>query len=80
MPSPTSPAPASTRAPSGRLLEEAGVATIAGTSFGAFGEGYLRFSYANSREKIGEAMQRIGELAGRRNAAGGAIGPSVPKK
>ena len=41
------------------LLEEAGVATIAGTSFGAHGEGYLRISYANSRENIVEAMARI---------------------
>ena len=45
-----------------RLLEQAGVATIAGTSFGEFGEGYLRFSYANSREAIGEAIARIGKL------------------
>ncbi len=42
-----------------RLLEEAGVATVAGTSFGAFGEGYLRFSYANSVENIREAVRRI---------------------
>lgn len=42
-----------------RLLEEAGVAVIAGTSFGAFGEGYLRFSYANSTENIREAITRI---------------------
>ena len=42
-----------------RLLEEAGVATIAGTSFGAFGEGYLRFSYANSLDAIAEAVERI---------------------
>ena len=47
------------RALQGRLLEEAGVATISGTSFGAFGEGYLRFSYANSREAIAEAIERI---------------------
>ena len=42
-----------------RLLEEAGVAAIAGTSFGQQGEGYLRFSYANSVENIREAMARI---------------------
>ncbi|MEM7406809.1 MAG: pyridoxal phosphate-dependent aminotransferase [Pseudomonadota bacterium] len=42
-----------------RLLEEAGVAAIAGTSFGAQGEGYLRFSYANSVPNIREAMSRI---------------------
>lgn len=41
------------------LLEEAGVATIAGSSFGAHGEGYLRISYANSRANIEEAMTRI---------------------
>jgi len=48
----------------GKLLEEAGVATVAGTSFGEFGEGYLRFSYANSREAIGEAIERIRKLLG----------------
>jgi len=41
------------------LLEEAGVATVAGTSFGAFGEGYLRISYANSTSNIQEAIKRI---------------------
>ena len=45
-----------------RLLEEAGVATVAGTSFGAFGEGYLRFSYANSTENILRALERMGEM------------------
>ena len=42
------------------LLEEAGVATIAGTSFGAFGEGFIRLSYASSLERISEALDRIG--------------------
>ena len=41
------------------LLARAGVATIAGTSFGALGEGYLRFSYASSVDNIREAMERI---------------------
>jgi len=45
-----------------RVLEEAGVATIAGTSFGAHGEGYARFSYANSVENIERALERIGNL------------------
>ncbi|MCB1332618.1 MAG: pyridoxal phosphate-dependent aminotransferase [Roseivivax sp.] len=45
-----------------RFLNEAGVATVAGTSFGAWGEGYLRFSYANSTENIVEALRRIREL------------------
>ncbi|BBK37245.1 aspartate aminotransferase [Allostella sp. ATCC 35155] len=42
-----------------KLLEEAGIAVISGTSFGEFGEGYLRFSYANSTENIRAAMERI---------------------
>ncbi|MCH2101399.1 MAG: pyridoxal phosphate-dependent aminotransferase [Planctomycetes bacterium] len=41
------------------LLEEAGVASLAGTAFGAEGEGYLRFSYANSVENIERAFDRI---------------------
>ena len=41
------------------FLDRAGVATVAGTSFGAYGEGYLRFSYANSQENIIEAIRRI---------------------
>ena len=42
-----------------RFLDEAGVATVAGTSFGSYGEGFLRFSYANSAENISEAVRRI---------------------
>jgi len=41
------------------LLEEAGVACLSGTSFGEFGEGYLRFSIANSMENLGRALERI---------------------
>jgi aspartate/methionine/tyrosine aminotransferase len=48
-----------------RLLEDAGVATIAGTSFGAYGEGYLRFSYANTVENIEAALGRMRELLSR---------------
>jgi len=44
------------------LLYKGGVAALAGTSFGEFGEGYLRFSYANSRENIKEAIRRIKEV------------------
>jgi len=44
------------------MLSEAGVAALSGTAFGAHGEGYLRFSYANSVENIAEAMRRIGKL------------------
>ncbi len=42
-----------------RLLEEAGVASLSGTAFGGYGEGYLRFSYANSYENLMEAVERI---------------------
>lgn len=45
-----------------RLLEEAGVATVAGTSFGHLGEGFIRFSYANSIDNIQEALKRIRTL------------------
>ena len=45
-----------------RLLEEAGVASLTGTSFGKHGEGYLRFSYANSVENIEEALKRFRKL------------------
>jgi aspartate aminotransferase len=41
------------------LLEEAGVACLSGTSFGEFGEGYLRFSIANSMENLTRALERI---------------------
>ena len=49
----------SSREAQDRFLAEAGVAAIAGTSFGAWGEGYLRFSYANSIDNIREALRRI---------------------
>jgi len=41
------------------LLERAGVAALSGTAFGEFGEGYLRFSVANSLENIDKALDRI---------------------
>ena len=41
------------------LLEDAGVASLAGESFGEFGRGYLRFSFANSAENIERALERI---------------------
>jgi len=43
------------------LLEQAGVAALSGTAFGSFGEGYLRFSVANSLENLRQALERIGE-------------------
>jgi aspartate aminotransferase len=53
----------------GALLNDAGVATIAGTSFGSYGEGYIRISYANSLENIAEAMRRFGDWLAKRKAA-----------
>jgi aspartate/methionine/tyrosine aminotransferase len=44
------------------LLYNGNVASLSGTAFGAFGEGYLRFSYANSRENIKEAIKRIKDV------------------
>jgi aspartate aminotransferase len=41
------------------LLEEAGVACLSGTSFGEHGEGYLRFSIANSMENLSKALERV---------------------
>jgi len=41
------------------ILEEAGVACLSGTAFGDFGEGYLRFSVANSLENLNKALDRI---------------------
>ena len=49
----------SSRALADFLLEEAGVACLSGASFGHAGEGYLRFSYANSLENLEEAVKRI---------------------
>jgi len=42
-----------------RLLQDAGVAALGGTAFGPFGEGFLRFSYANSVENIKAALEAI---------------------
>ena len=47
------------------LLEEAGVACLSGTAFGRHGEGHLRFSYANSRENISLALDRMNEVLAR---------------
>ncbi len=45
-----------------RLLDEAGVATLSGSAFGRFGEGYLRISYANSESNLREALRRMGDF------------------
>lgn len=51
------------------LLYEAGVACLSGTAFGAYGEGFIRFSYANNIENIREALKRIEVHIGERVAA-----------
>jgi aspartate aminotransferase len=45
-----------------RLLEEKGVALLAGTAFGKYGKGYLRLSYANSIENINKGLVRMKEF------------------
>jgi aspartate/methionine/tyrosine aminotransferase len=47
------------------LLEQAGVAALSGTAFGEFGEGYLRFSVANSLENLQQALDRIAQWTGK---------------
>ena len=42
-----------------KLLNETGIAAIAGTSFGEFGEGFLRFSCASSEESIKRAIEKL---------------------
>ncbi|MBI5710879.1 MAG: pyridoxal phosphate-dependent aminotransferase [Candidatus Eisenbacteria bacterium] len=44
------------------LMEQAGVACLSGTAFGSYGEGYLRFSYANSLENIQTALHNMAEV------------------
>jgi aspartate/methionine/tyrosine aminotransferase len=50
------------------ILEHAHVGVTPGVDFGSRAEGYLRFSYANSLERIEEAMERIGRYLSRRRA------------
>jgi len=45
------------------LLDQAGVACLSGPSFGEFGEGFLRFSVANSMENLNRALERISSWA-----------------
>ena len=45
-----------------KALYEAGVALLAGTAFGAFGDGYIRISFANSQENLLEAIERLRKI------------------
>jgi aspartate aminotransferase len=56
---------ANAKALADHLLQEAGVATLSGTSFGEHGEGYLRLSYATSIPNINEALERLGDAVAR---------------
>jgi aspartate/methionine/tyrosine aminotransferase len=47
------------------LLEQAGVACLSGTAFGKYGEGYLRFSVANSLENLNKALAKIEDWVGK---------------
>jgi aspartate/methionine/tyrosine aminotransferase len=58
------------------LLEQAGVAVIGGPDFGVLGEGYIRLSYANSRENIRRAVERIGAFLEGRADDRGPVGQS----
>jgi len=49
----------SSREAADHLLYGAGIAALSGTAFGANGEGYLRFSYANSYENLEKAIHRM---------------------
>lgn len=48
------------------LLYDGGVACLSGTAFGAYGEGFIRFSYANSIENINEALNRVSDAIAKR--------------
>lgn len=56
------------------LLYDAGVCGLAGTAFGAHGEGHLRFSYANSRENLAAALERVGESLSKLERTGELVG------
>ena len=56
------------------LLQEAGVATLSGAAFGAYGEGFLRLSYANSLPNLERALDWMGEFLSRRPSVVGVAG------
>ncbi len=56
------------------LLYDAGVCGLSGTAFGKYGEGHLRFSYANSRENLSAALERVGESLAKLEATGELVG------
>jgi aspartate/methionine/tyrosine aminotransferase len=59
------------------LLYDAGVCGLSGTAFGSYGEGYLRFSYANSREKITAALELMAASLAKLERTGELVGASA---
>jgi aspartate aminotransferase len=59
------------------LLYDAGVCGLSGTAFGEHGEGHLRFSYANSRENLASALDRIGESLAKLERTGELVGAAL---
>ena len=51
-----------------RLLPEGGVASLSGESFGEYGKGYVRFSFANSAENIEKALDRIDDFVNKNSS------------
>jgi aspartate/methionine/tyrosine aminotransferase len=45
-----------------KAMYEGGVALLSGTAFGVFGDGYIRVSFANSRENLKEAIERLRKI------------------
>ncbi len=58
------------------LLYDAGICGLAGTAFGKHGEGYLRFSYANSRENLSLGLERVRESLSKLERTGELVGAS----
>jgi aspartate aminotransferase len=56
------------------LLYDAGVCVLAGTAFGKHGEGHLRFSYANSRENLTAALERVADSLAKLERTGELVG------
>jgi aspartate/methionine/tyrosine aminotransferase len=62
----------------GRLLTEAGVCVLSGTAFGSVGRDHIRISYANSRENLREALDRIGRfVAGLADGSSASAAPAA---
>ncbi|MEO6577637.1 MAG: pyridoxal phosphate-dependent aminotransferase, partial [Candidatus Limnocylindria bacterium] len=59
------------------LLYDAGVCGLSGTAFGKHGEGHLRFSYANSRENLAAALERVGESLAKLERTGELVGATT---